>query len=285
MLTSRFLLQGEKAGCQGSGWEALALAPPWGVGLGIHAKKPWPSLATGVAKEFVQVFGKMLWKCPNFLTTVFPKMPFRNKFYMSPHWRGEQNSAIDFLIYKVFTNPSAFNFSWHSHFLGGQGIVLIMSLELLQSTHLHFSNWGIPPPPSASLSINCVPFSSHLPEICWPHLFLGKSLPILSQLWIYSFLFLHERTEVGLPSQILHIILNLTSFVKNIRGTSLAVLWVRLCASDAWGICSISGWRTKILYAMKPKRKKKKRKFLELNRNKNTMHQLKILAMMENILK
>lgn len=167
---------------------------------------------------------------------------------------------------------------------GGGRVVLIMSLELLQSTHLHFSNWGSPPlPQPASLSINCVPFSSHLPEICWLHLFLGKSLPILSQLWIYSFLFLHERTEVGLPSWILHIILNVTRFVKNIRGTSLAVQRVRLCASDARGMASISGWRTKILYATKPKRKE--RKFLELNRNKNTMHQLKILEMMENLLK
>lgn len=43
--------------------------------------------------------------------------------------------------------------------------------------------------------------------------FLVNPFPILFQLWIYSFLFLHERTEVGLPPWILHIIFNLTSFV------------------------------------------------------------------------
>jgi len=48
-------------------------------------------------------------------------------------------------------------------------------------------------------------------------------------------------------------------------------------------MASISGWRTKILYATKPKRKEIK--FLELNRNKNTTNQLKILEMMENLLK
>ena len=60
----------------------------------------------------------------NFLTnTVFPRIPFRNTFYMSPRWRGEQNSAIYFPIYEVFTNPSVFSFSWHSHFWGRAGSV------------------------------------------------------------------------------------------------------------------------------------------------------------------
>lgn len=106
--------------------------------------------------------------------------------------------------------------------VGGVGNSVDYEFRTSPEHSLAFLKRGFPPPPSASLSINCVPFSSHLPEICWPHLFLGKSLPILSQLWIYSFLFLHERTEVGLPSRILPIILNLTSFVKNIRGTSLS---------------------------------------------------------------
>ena len=49
---------------------------------------------------------------------------------------------------------------------------------------------------------------------------------------------------------------------KTLPGTSLAVQWLRLCASTAGGMGSIPGWGTKIphaaQYGQKEKRKKKR---------------------------
>ena len=47
---------------------------------------------------------------------------------------------------------------------------------------------------------------------------------------------------------------------KGLSGTSLAVQWLRLCASTAGGTGSIPGWRTKILHATKGGQKIKKKK-------------------------
>ena len=44
-----------------------------------------------------------------------------------------------------------------------------------------------------------------------------------------------------------------------IQGTSLAVQWLRLCASTVGGMGSIPGWGTKIQHAMRCSPKKKKR--------------------------
>ena len=48
------------------------------------------------------------------------------------------------------------------------------------------------------------------------------------------------------------------------RGTSLVVQWLRLCASNAGIAGSISGWGTKIPYAVWPEREKKSREILSL---------------------
>ena len=49
-------------------------------------------------------------------------------------------------------------------------------------------------------------------------------------------------------------------FIKNIRGTSLAVQWLRLCASKVGGVGLIPGIGTKIPHALRPKKKKEKKK-------------------------
>ena len=53
-------------------------------------------------------------------------------------------------------------------------------------------------------------------------------------------------------------------FIKNIRGTSLAVQWLRLCASNAGGVGSIPGAGTKIPHALRPKKEKRKKPELKL---------------------
>ena len=47
---------------------------------------------------------------------------------------------------------------------------------------------------------------------------------------------------------------------KEKMGTSLAVQWLRLCASNAGGMDSIPGWGTKIPHGVAKKKEKKKKK-------------------------
>ena len=64
-------------------------------------------------------------------------------------------------------------------------------------------------------------------------------------------------------------------FSKEVHGTSLAVQWLRLCASGPGGAGSLPGLGTKILQDAWQKKRKKEKEFLELNKNKNVTYQLK----------
>ena len=68
--------------------------------------------------------------------------------------------------------------------------------------------------------------------------------------WSFSRGLSHVGTEVGWESTIIR--------NRTFHGTSLAVQWLRLCASTARGVGSIPGRGTKIPYAARCDQKKKK---------------------------